>query len=198
MKTARWRNRCNPDWPDDVRSWLQTSGSLTVRLQQTHGQFRVEVRRQGCGRVLWDEAHAIGVRAGRQVRLRQVTLWAGGQARVVAHTAVKHAGAQSDWPFWRHLGTRSLGTVLFRDPGVRRGRLQFACLPQSHPLAVEAAQVFGRLAHSQSAFDGGVSGRRWYARRAVYLRAAGRTPLVVTEVFVSTACANGLHTGNGM
>lgn len=172
MKTAHWRQHCSPVWSKQSADWLKTRGSLTVRLQATHGGFRVEVRRQGTGTVLADEARAMGVRVQTQVRLRQVTLWAGDRPRVVAHTAVRWLGLQSDWPFWRQLGSRSLGTVLFRDRRVQRSPLQFAKLPSRHVLARQAAQASG---HSGP----------WLARRALYKRASGRTPLMVTEVFLS-------------
>ena len=138
MKIARWRRECSPAWPEEVVDWLRTHGSLTVRLQSELGGFKVDVRRQGTGRLLADEAYLLRSAPGRSGRLRQVTLWAGGQARVVAHTAVRWVGAQSDWPFWRQLGTRSLGSVLFRDRRVQRGALQFAMLPPAHPLARQA------------------------------------------------------------
>lgn len=171
MKSARWRTVCNPNWPQATVDWLRTQGSLTVRLSRTFGQFRVQVRFQGCAIVLADEARALRVLPKRQVRARDVTLWAGGEARVLAHTAVTWLGPQSDWPFWRQLGTRSLGTVLFRDRRVQRGALAFARLPDRHPLAQQASATSRNRGP-------------WFARRAVYRRAAGRTPLLVTEVFI--------------
>ncbi len=188
MKTAHWRSHCSADWPKPAVSWLRTRGSLTVRLQRLHGSFRVQLRKQGCGPVLSDEAALIGVKPGRHARLRQVTLWAGGQPRVVAHTAVKWMGQHSDWPFWRHLGTRSLGSVLFRDRTVKRGLMQFARLSQRHPLARQAAGI----PHT------GVAPRHWFARRAVYRRASGLTPLVVTEVFVSVDGLSATRSDDGM
>ena len=221
MKTAHWRSHCSADWPKPVVSWLRTRGSLTVRLQRVHGSFRVQLRKQGCGLVLSDEAGLIGVKAGRHVRLRQVTLWAGGQPRVVAHTAVKWIGSQSDWPFWRHLGTRSLGSVLFRDRTVKRGSLEFARLPERHPLAMQAAKAVkaakaakaataakaakaAKAANAANAVKAVQAGHavggtpQWFARRAVYWRAPQRTPLAVTEVFLSVDCADRLHTVDGM
>lgn len=207
MKTARWRNGCSPAWPGQVVSWLRTRGSLTVRLQRNYGQFRVQVRRQGCGAVLPDEAALLDMQTGRQVRLRHVTLWAGDKPRVVAHTAVKWLGVQSDWPFWRQLGTRSLGTVLFRDRRVQRGQQQFACLPPRHPLALQARQasmahalVTALNADERAVQDGDASqiGQRWYARRAVYRRATGRTPLLVTEVFLAENLGKGSGSIDGM
>jgi chorismate--pyruvate lyase len=216
MKTARWRNGCAPAWPAQAVSWLRTHGSLTVRLQRSYGQFRVQVRRQGCGVVLPDEAALLGMQASRQVRLRQVTLWAGDKPRVVAHTAVKWLGAQSDWPFWRQLGTRSLGTVLFRDRRVQRKQQQFASLPPRHPLALQARRVgiaqglanrpeglkgldgLNAAGSAVSGADAIQNGQRWYARRAVYQRATGRTPLLVTEVFLAVDLGKGSWSLDGM
>ena len=126
-----------------------------------------------------DEASALGLPCARQVHVRNVTLLAGGQPRIVAHSVVKVLGSQSDWPFWRVLGSRSLGSVLFKDKRVRRGPLAFACLPEQHRLMRQT-----RIALSASGFKDIAMGRL-YARRALYQRHLKRTPLLVTEVFFS-------------
>jgi chorismate--pyruvate lyase len=170
MKTARWRSHCSPAWPLSARDWLRTEGSLTVRLQRGLGQFKVAVDYQGLADALVDEHRVLHLAQARHVRTRNVVLWAGGSPQVVAHSVVRWLGAQSDWPFWRQLGTRSLGTVLFRDHRVRRLFMQYARLPAQHPLTQAA--------------NAGRSPRPLYARRAVYVRGQSRTPLLVTEVFL--------------
>jgi chorismate--pyruvate lyase len=179
MKNARWRARCSPAWPSQVSAWLSSKGSLTLRLQSCFGDCRVRVNEQGAGMAHADEFAVLGLPGARKVRLRNVTLMADGQPRVVAHSVVKLLGAQSDWPFWRVLGSRSLGSVLFKDKRVLRSPLAFACLPEQHRLLRQT-----RTALAEAGLESVPKGKL-YARRALYQRHLKRTPLLVTEVFFS-------------
>ncbi len=165
MRVARYRARVAAHWPGWVKDWLTTPGSLTVRLQQ-RAAFKVEPVVQHVQSVLADEARYLGLQRRQHVRTRNVRLWNGGQVVVVAHTVVKVAGARCDWPFWKNLGQRSLGTVLFRDKTVRRLPLEFARIQTGPPL--HPGQPWPAL----------------YARRTRYDRRCGATPLIVTEVFL--------------
>jgi len=158
---------------------MSSKGSLTLRLQHYFGQCAVRVNEQGRGMAYSDEVRALGLVRSGQVNVRNVTLLAAGQPRVVAHSVVKVLGAQSDWPFWRALGSRSLGSVLFKDKRVMRGPLAFACLPAQHRLIRQT-----RAALKASGIDDIARGPL-YARRALYQRHLKRTPLLVTEVFFS-------------
>lgn len=127
--------------------------------------------------VLSDEYRVLGMVRTGKARCRDVALVAGGQVQVVAHSLVRMCGARLDWPFWNRLGTRSLGSALFSSCKVRLTGRQFACLPMYHPLTRQARKFL--LVRGQ------IFSTPFYARRAVYERVGGSTPLMVTEVFVN-------------
>jgi chorismate--pyruvate lyase len=137
-----------------MRDWLATPGSLTARLVAHSAQFRVQKLRQQPARCLADEAHAIGLPRARRVWEREVLLRCDGRPAVFSA-----------------LGERSLGSTLFRDPLVVRGRLEFARLRPGHPLVTRLQGVVE-----------GSPDPVYYARRCVYRRRQGL--LLVTEVFL--------------
>lgn len=111
------------------------------------------------------------------MKQRLVRLSVGGQTVVLAQTLMSMHGPATDWPFWKGLGRRSLGSRLFTDPLVQRGDLFFARLPARHPWVMQ-------LLEGRPDVGGECSSTRiWYARCARFDRKPGRTPLWVMEVF---------------
>jgi chorismate--pyruvate lyase len=177
LRRARWL------WhPDGVgagaamRDWLTTPGSLTARLIAHSRQFRVQKLRQAGNLCLADEAGAIGLARPGRVWEREVLLRCDGAPVVYAHTVVPLDASANDWPLFSALGERSLGTTLFYDPLVKRGRLEFARIRPGHPLL---ARVQAALAHEGLGLRPDTV---HYARRCVYRRRQGL--LLVTEVFL--------------
>jgi len=74
------------------------------------------------------------------------------------------------WRAMRGLGNRSLGTLLFTHPLVKRQPLHFKALQSHHALYKSAAAVQGEA-----------PSRLWARRSLFYLQDA---PLLVTEVFL--------------
>jgi chorismate lyase len=175
---VRWRKQCPPTWPNWARDWAKTRGSLTRRLSGLGHGFEVQAVYQGATPVIRAKAPPECNTPG-WMRQRLVRLRVGGQAMVLAQTLLKIDGPVNDWHFWRALGNRSLGSVLFSDPGVKRGRLYFARLPAHEPwvLALLGEQAAG---HARAAGTDKV----WYARCSRFSRGRGRTPLWVMEVFL--------------
>lgn len=170
---ARWFehvNAVNP--PKPIRDWLTEKGSLTTRLIRQCGQFRVQPLRQRRASCLSDEYATIDLPRRLQVWERDVVLRCDENAVVYAHTVVPLRATASDWPFFRSLGTRSLGSALFSDPLIKRGSLQFARLSAGHPLINRIATTLG-AERAQAPL---------YARRCLYRRKRGH--LLVTEVFL--------------
>lgn len=177
LRQARWL--AHPDGvraPAPLRDWLTTPGSLTARLVASSGQFRVQKLRQASNVCLADEAAAIGLPRPLRVWEREVLLRCDGRPVVYGHTVVPSTATASDWPLFSALGERSLGTTLFHDPLVRRGRLEFARIRPGHPLL---ARVRAALLANDVAFD---AQSDYFARRCVYRRRQGL--LLVTEVFL--------------
>ncbi len=186
-KVARWFghvNAVNP--PSRMRHWLTDRMSLTAKLIAHSEQFRVQPLQQRRALCLTDECAAISLPRPLPIRERDVLLQCDGRAMVYAHTVVPMHDTIDDWPFFRTLGSRSLGSALFIDPLIRRGHLQFARLPLGHPLMRRAARVLGTDTVSGTLF----------ARRCLYRRKNGH--LLVTEVFLPaiaglTAMMHGTH-----
>jgi chorismate lyase len=169
-----WTRHCPPGWPLWARDWATTQGSLTQRLVGLNKGFKVEPVVQGKARVLLDAAQR-----KQMMRQRLVRLHVNGAPVVLAQTLVKMDGPVNDWHFWRGLGSRSLGTVLFSDPQVKRGELYFARLPFRQAWV---QQLLSPALRTEMKKMG--QGRVWYARCARFSRKPNRTPLWVMEVFL--------------
>lgn len=178
-----WSRRCPPAWPAWARNWASTKGSLTQRLVGLNEGFKVEPVLQAKAHVKRGPAspprcHVNGS-GGQLMRQRLVRLHVNNSPVVLAQTLVKVDGPVNDWHFWRGLGTRSLGSVLFSDPEVKRGQLFFARLPFGHPWV---QQLLSPALLTEINKSG--QGRAWYARCARFSRKPNRTPLWVMEVFL--------------
>ncbi len=160
---VRWRDAALPltvRMPAAARRWSRLDTSMTQALVQRFGPgLRVEVRFDGTGRLLPDEARLLGTRRQRG-RVREVMLGAGGRALLAARTvhASRRLGAH---PALASLGSRPLGALLFAGGKPRWMRREYAGLAL-------------RLAPGRR--------QRCWARRTVYLYERQR--LLVTEVFL--------------
>ncbi|MEY2633340.1 MAG: hypothetical protein RIR00_1994 [Pseudomonadota bacterium] len=121
-----------------LRSWLREPGSLTRRCQARSTVFRVRLLRQQLAPLAADEALALGLPVGQQAWIREVCLEGDGQPLIFAHTALPclPRGRLTRW--FARLGERSLGSLLFRHPGFRRGPLEFKRLSAADSLQQRA------------------------------------------------------------
>lgn len=173
---ARWFANVNGVQASPLMAdWLSNRGSLTARLVARCGQFRVQRLHQRRALCLPDEAEQIGLPVVRKVHEREVILRCDGQAMVYAHTVVPLTASATQWPLFRSLGERSLGTTLFNDPLVARGDLMYARLRPSHPLMCRIAAIEELAGLTQGVFS-------LLARRSVFRRKG--SSLLVTEVFL--------------
>lgn len=129
---TRWYSLRRPavtDAPLEWRKWLLDTGSLTQRLiAASQGDFRVEVVRQGWCRPTRSEAKALNIPSRQLAMIREVQLIGKGQAWVYARTVIPAStltGKQRELNF---IGNRSLGSILFSDPTMKRGPLQISKL----------------------------------------------------------------------
>lgn len=158
-----------------MRGWLTDRRSLTQKLRAHYLSFQVRCLQQGPACCTADEAALLGLTRRRKVQQREVVLLGDGVPLVYAHTVLPLQSTAMDWPFYRRLGARSLGTSLFGDPSVRRGALLYARLRHNHPLAQRAAVALGQVQP------------RWFARRCLFWRKQG--VLLVTEIFSPAVAA---------
>jgi len=157
-----------PAWMAD---WLTDAMSLTLKLTSRCASFRVQRLAQRRALPLHDEFAQVALPRRVAVQEREVLLRCDGRPVVYAHTIVPLSATARDWPFFGALGERSLGTTLFGDPRVWRGRLQYARLGARHPLARRAQAALGTALPAPL-----------FARRCLYRRRRGL--LLVTEVFL--------------
>lgn len=154
----------------DYALWLRDHGSLTRRIQLRCKNFAVRPLRSGLARVAYDEAALLGFPSDRYAFSREVILCADGRPVVFAHSTCAKEHLNGAWRAMRGLGNRSLGTLLFTHPLVKRQRLHFKALQFHHALYKSAAAVLGEA-----------PSRLWARRSLFYLYDA---PLLVTEVFL--------------
>lgn len=170
---ARWHTHVNATRPSaNLRDWLTLGTSLTARLRERSAQFAVRRLRQHIVFTLQDECDVLSIPHDERVHEREVLLCCDDVPVVFAHTVMPFSNTHDDWPAFHDLGEQSLGALLFDDPLVSRGALQFSRLPLQHPLvsriysAIPAEQIESRL----------------HARRCLFQRK--RSKMLVTEVFL--------------
>ena len=145
--------------PAHWRPWLYDAGSLTLRLQRAAGgKIRVRVLRECWQQPTTDEARALGMNPRSCALIREVELLGrNDQPWVFARTVIPATTLSGRERRLRHLGSRSLGSYLFRDPSMQRTPLR-AC----------------HLEDRQQ--------QRYWARRSIF-RLHGK-PMLVCEVFL--------------
>ncbi len=153
-------------------SWIADQGSLTRRLKAASGgAFEVRLRQQGWGRALPTELRLLGVGARGKALVREVELLCRGVPWVYARTVIPARSLAGAARRLGHLGTHSLGAVLFASPATRRCAMEYARLSPAQPLYAAAA---GALPEPRPP--------SLWGRRTLF-RYAGK-PLLVNEIFL--------------
>lgn len=163
-----------------MKSLLKESGSLTARLQKC-GVTKVRRVRQEMARPNLDERWFSGSSRGQAVGVttmtREVVLEVDQVPWVFAHTLANAAAVR----MLRRAGRNALAVVLFTDPQVVAGPLQYRRIDQRHRLYQAAIQWNGNSSKSHPL--------SLIARRAIFRKGAAR--LLVTEVFLPAASSAG-------
>ncbi len=170
MQPASWQLHCLSA-PASLRDWLTDQGSLTRRLTGRCSQFSVRVLQQGKSLALPDEAGLFRLSPTELVVERDVLLLCRGRPAVYAHTIFTRESLRRVWQPVGRLGNRSLGTLLFSNPRIRRGKLQYRKLDSRHPLYRRIMQ------HTGAPLPASL-----WARRSLFL--LDNQPMLVTEVFL--------------
>ncbi len=153
-----------------MRGWLLNRGSLTRLIQIRCKNFRVEPVFQSLSTACEDELSVLGLRTGELAHIREVYLYCGKTPVVFAHSVVARKNLRGAWCRLGNLGNKSLGTVLFTNPIVKRTPLQFKKLNSSHPLFHRAC------------IDLYTTYFNLWARRSLF--SLHGQPILVTEVFL--------------
>lgn len=157
--------------PADIAPWLFDASSLTGRIiAACRGRFRVEVISQGWQRPMLNEEQCLNIRAGRHALVRQVYLYCNDIPWVFARTVIPHATLRGKEKHLAHLQNKSLGTVLFAEPTMRRSEVEVA--------EIRPGQ---RLFHTATARFESAPATIWGRRSVFYLH---DKPLLVSEIFL--------------
>jgi chorismate--pyruvate lyase len=132
--------------PEPLRDWLFDQGSLTRRLTALSGNsFQVEPLKEGLEPLRDDECAALGIAPNSLGWVREVYLRGRQQPWVFARSVAAEDALNAADLDLAHLGSRSLGELLFSDQGFARGPLQASRYPVDWlPLAVRHELLWAR------------------------------------------------------
>ena len=74
----------------------------------------------------------MGLRVNELAMVREVYLYCGDTPVVFAHSVVAHKNLRGAWRGLSGLGNKSLGTVLFTNPRIKRTPLEFKKVSRGH------------------------------------------------------------------
>jgi len=154
--------------PPRQRYWLLDEGSLTARLTGLkRGDFRVQRLSQQWELPLPSERRLLGMPLRQRALVREVGLMLADEAVVFARSVFPVTSLTGELGHLRQLHNKSLGSILFGHPGMRRSPFELARIPgDSHYLPASLRQ-----------------GVPAWGRRSRFL-IAGRG-LLVSEVFLT-------------
>jgi chorismate--pyruvate lyase len=122
-----WRQLARRELPAAAHRWLLDEGSLTGQLvAASAGRFAVRVLEQRWLRPLPSERRALALRAGERALVREVLLECDGEPWVYARSVAPVRTLNGPLRHLRRFGERSLGALLFADPGIERGPFELA------------------------------------------------------------------------
>ncbi|CAK0759720.1 putative chorismate pyruvate-lyase [Gammaproteobacteria bacterium] len=158
-----------PRAPRKTAKWLQDRGSLTSQVKRAClKRVRVQVLQQSWGRLQY-EADFLEMPRIRRAWLREVQILCGEQAWIYARTVIPVTTLTGGAKVLLRLGTKPLGSVLFADPTVVRGKVEVARIQPCHWLYQRAAPR-------------DLPPYLWGRRSVFWMRGQ---PLLVVEVFLT-------------
>ena len=184
------------------RYWMKRPGALTAGLRSL-GAFKLRVTREFADTAQGCEAHALRIRTGTPVWVREVVMSVDGKDCVSARSITPLHASKGIWSGIRRLRTRPLADMLYGDSDIRRSLFEWRQLSWGDPFW-HAVWHFGGakpLTPPGSKHNTGVppaqthahTALRWptprlashpqlLARRSVFWRQ--RQPLLVAECFL--------------
>ncbi len=156
--------------PSRMRDWLQDRGSLTRRIQERCDRFCVEPIFQELTKVYGDEGIKLKLRPDELAMVREVYLYCCDTPVVFAHSVIPRKNLCGVWRSLSGLGNRSLGSMLFTNPKIKRTPLEFKKVSRGHFLYDRAVLRLDEKPH------------HLWARRSLFT--LQRQSILVTEVFL--------------
>lgn len=159
---------------EHLQSWLLDPDSLTARLKTHCHQFRVELLGQKIERCQAYEA-VPAISAGEEVLVREVLLYCDDKPQVFARSLLPMSSLTGSEQALAHLGTQSLGQVLFNNPSLERKTIEVATFDLTSSVGQLARNLQLTMTHTL------------WGRRSIFMLA--NKPLMVAEVFLPGAFA---------
>ncbi|MGB1263124.1 MAG: chorismate--pyruvate lyase family protein [Cognaticolwellia sp.] len=172
---ANWQSPETLTIAHHLRDWLLDPSSLTARLKSHCQRFHVVLLGQRVQACEVSEAND-DIRAGEQVLVREVLLYCDDIPQVFARSLLPLSSLTGAQQQLAHLGTQSLGQVLFNHPDLQRKKIEVATFDQNSTVAHLADYL--ALEKVQPPLWG---------RRSVFV--LDEKPLMVAEVFLPAAFA---------
>jgi len=135
-------------------------------MAATAGDFFVRVVHQGWQRPDLSEAKRLGIKAGQVALIREVQLMCHNQAWVRARTVFPLSTLSGRLGYLKKLGNQSLGSLLFKDPSLKR-------------TLFEIASMGGMQGRSLGRQESGCA--LWGRRSLFYVK---HKPILVAEIFL--------------
>ncbi|MDR2244223.1 MAG: chorismate lyase [Burkholderiales bacterium] len=157
---------------DPLYSWLMERRSLTSRLCSICEEFRVVVHQSRFEQIGTDEASLLAGNGDQRTAtlVREVSLVCDGRPLVFGHSILMTRKPGFLAHSFKQMGNRSLASILFTCPGIRRSPLYFKRIDPRHALYAKSVVALG-----------GESPPFFWARRSVFSLRSER--VCVTEVF---------------
>ncbi len=170
IETIDWQPAKARQLPTAYAAWLLYAGSFMERLK-THGvtETQIDVLQQDWRLPTVDEANCLKIAAQEEILAREVLILSPGKKWMYARTifpAATLTGAEKELA---HLNTKSLGSVLFKQPDLVRSEFVLAHLTTQ----------FAEYARIKKAAD--LSVDDLWARRSLFT--VNHKSLLLTEVF---------------
>ncbi len=145
-KTVSIWKKHEADVPVPFQAWVMYAGSFMQRLvQQGVNDARVQVLRQRWMRPRLEERQLLGIENGAHVLVREVLILSEEKQWMFARTVVPRSTLTGEEQQLAHLNDRPLGSVLFKDPTMKRGEFEIACLQPGEKWHAKISKTTGSL-----------------------------------------------------
>ncbi len=159
----------DPQPPNELRPWLNETGSLTKRLRSFYGnKLGVRLLFQHWKPAFAEECQRLNLQHHRYQLVREVLLFVEDLPLVLARTILPEPTIQIARRNLSHLGTRPLGEVIFAYPDLELRQRYFSQAP---------ANTWSTAVRAEFGIDQALWGRRT-------LYAIHSQPLLVSEFFL--------------
>jgi chorismate--pyruvate lyase len=181
MKTNWKKNLLAGYVPANLSAWLSHKGSFMRRLKKYGVKNAViQVLTQSWLYPSQEERALLKIKPRQLVFVREVVITSPPAKWMFARTVLPRATLTGKERRLAHLKNRALGSVLFKDPHVRRGEFELACVRRG-------SAWYQKIVNTRAA-----EADAFWARRSVFL--INHKPLLLTEIFFPDVAA--LKNGN--